>query len=170
MRLRQDKFHISWHIVRHHFIKCLKIYDGRRNCFISMVECCSKVIINCVCRMDLLTAFQRLMASLNSRSLQFARVHKVWTQWIYLLSSASLNMRTMLRCKLWRQSFLECIGARFGVAKISFTSKMSFFVNPMTLLCGLSRILLTIFFKYVLEFSQTCLKIFYFLALFHGKY
>lgn len=41
----------------------------------------------------------------------------------YLLSSASLNIRTMFRCKLWRQSFFECIGPRFAGAKISLCSE-----------------------------------------------
>lgn len=41
----------------------------------------------------------------------------------YLLSSVSLNIRTMFRCKLWRQSFFECIGPRFAGAKISLCSE-----------------------------------------------
>lgn len=52
----------------------------------------------------------------------------------YLLSSASLNIRMILRCKLWRQSFFECIWKRFGAAKMSFTSCRSLFDSPMSIL------------------------------------
>lgn len=60
----------------------------------------------------------------------------------YLLafSSTSLNIRTMLRCKLWRKSFLGCIAVCFVVAKTSLASRRSFFVNPMTLFNCLSRL------------------------------
>lgn len=54
-------------------------------------------------------------------------------QYFYLLLSTSLNICEIFLCRLWRQSFFECIWARFAVANISLISNDSFLVNPISL-------------------------------------
>lgn len=56
----------------------------------------------------------------------------------YLLRSISLsllNIREIFRCRLWRQSFFECMDERFAMANVSFASTpFSFFGIPIALL------------------------------------
>lgn len=96
------------------------------------------------------------------------------TFFYYLLSSTSLNMRTMFRCKLWRESFFGCIAMCFVVANTSLTSSNSFFVNPMTLLNWFSRFLLFLTQKplsfFFLPFKMELFRTRFNHLSIHGKY
>lgn len=82
---------------------------------------------------SLLLSILCLLPSLTIDRFKVKFAIKNETFFYYLLSSTSLNIRTMFRCKLWRESLFGCIVMCFVVANTSLTSKNSFFVNPMTL-------------------------------------